>query len=472
MVHLVVFINLFFIPLVPLFMAYKIKQKPLEPSLDLLFQYGIVAVCNIPLTKVFIFLVNKANGIFISMDSGYYTVAALFPTILAVLFYYMSQPYRKHSEIEEGKRKNVDNKIYKDSGQAERIDWIDATRCFAIFCVVLNHAIENIYILNVENLSTLSTKSQLFAIGSFTFGRLGVPIFLMITGYLLLDRNWNQESCLKFWKNNCFRLFVCTEIWWIIYNVFIAVYHKTPFNMVYFIQDLLFLKKINLGHVWYMPMILGLYILIPMAGIALQKFDIKHLLFPIVVFSVYSFGYPVLSIISREIGYPTSLQFSLGFSGGEYGLYLIFGYLIKKKAFFKTSNSLAAITFAGAFCFTVFLQICEYRLGHTYNVWYNNGFLAASSIALMILFSKVLASLTLNEKFMCIVKNLAKSSFGIYLIHVPILRVIKPFIVSTIKLYPIQFAYLTLTVFLLSWVLVELCGKVPVIGKVAFNMKP
>lgn len=360
--------------------------------------------------------------------------------------------------------------LYFDE-QTERVAWIDVTRCFAIICVVLNHTIENTYRLNVESLSTLSTVSQLFALGSFTFGRLGVPLFLMITGYLLLNRSWNQESCLKFWKNNWFRLFMCTEIWWVIYNVFITVYYKASFNIVYFIQDLLFLRAVGLSHVWYMPMILGLYILIPFAGIALQKFEIKHLFFPIIVFSAYSFGYPVLSLIGKAVGYPVALQFSLGFSGGVYGLYLVFGYLIKKGIFSKITNSLVAIAFVGAFCFTVFFQICGYKLGHTYNVWYDNGFLAVSSMALMVLLSKVLPSITLNEKNMCVARNLAKNSFGIYLIHMLILTVIKPFIDSAIKICPIQFACLTISVFILSWACVEFCCKIPAIGKVIFNVK-
>lgn len=74
MVQLVVFINLFFVPTLPL---YKMNQKPLRISLDLLFQYCIITACNIPLTKVFIFLAKRVGGIFISIDSGYYTLAAL-----------------------------------------------------------------------------------------------------------------------------------------------------------------------------------------------------------------------------------------------------------------------------------------------------------------------------------------------------------------------------------------------------------
>ena len=384
----------------------------------------------------------------------------------------------------KGVTANMNTKGVKKGGAAgndevyferqDRIDWIDAARCFAIFCVVVNHAIESIYKFEVEDFIALSTVSQFFALASFTFGRLGVPLFLMISGYLLLDRDWNQESCFKFWKNNWLRLFVCTEIWWVIYDVFITVYYKTPLDIVRLIQRLLFLTDVNMLHAWYMPMILGMYILIPMAGTALQKFETKHLFFPIIVFSGYSFAYPVLALISSAIGYPLKLRFSFGFSGGAFGLYLFYGYLTKKNFFYKISKNLVAIAFMGAFCLTVIFQFCGYKFEYAYKAWYDNGFLAICTVALMVLFSKVLpspTSIALNNKSKRLVRILARDSFGIYLIHMPILIAINPFISSIIKFYPIQFACLALADFILSWALVEFCCKIPVIGKILFYLK-
>lgn len=101
MVYMVIFINLFFIPLLPLYLIYRKKQKSLEPDLDLLFQYGIITACNVPLTKVPIFLIKKIAGIFIPIDSGYYTIAALFPTILIILLYIICKFYPDHSTWKE-----------------------------------------------------------------------------------------------------------------------------------------------------------------------------------------------------------------------------------------------------------------------------------------------------------------------------------------------------------------------------------
>lgn len=87
MIQLVVFINLFFVPVLPLYMIYRKRRKPLLLNPDLLFQYCIITACNIPLTKVFTFLAKKVGGMFISIDSGYYTVAALVSSALLYILY-------------------------------------------------------------------------------------------------------------------------------------------------------------------------------------------------------------------------------------------------------------------------------------------------------------------------------------------------------------------------------------------------
>lgn len=87
MVQMVVFINLFFVPMVCLYLIYQREEQPLEKSLELFFQYCIVTACNIPAAKVFVFLIKRFTGMQISIDSGYYTLAALVSAVmLAWLF--------------------------------------------------------------------------------------------------------------------------------------------------------------------------------------------------------------------------------------------------------------------------------------------------------------------------------------------------------------------------------------------------
>ena len=77
------------------------------------------------------------------------------------------------------------------SGGNDRIVWIDLLRCIAILCVVLCHATEAVYDFDLESMTPIR-PTVVLAFTLFTIGRTGVPIFLMVTGYLLLDRSYDE----------------------------------------------------------------------------------------------------------------------------------------------------------------------------------------------------------------------------------------------------------------------------------------
>lgn len=86
MVQLVLFINLFFAPVVCLYLLYRKKEKRIALSMELLFQYCIITACNIPAAKIFVFLLKKVAGVYIELDSGYYTLIALLSAVLLAWF--------------------------------------------------------------------------------------------------------------------------------------------------------------------------------------------------------------------------------------------------------------------------------------------------------------------------------------------------------------------------------------------------
>jgi len=87
MVTFVIFLNLFFVPAVSLWVYNKRHGEKIRPTLQLLVQYAILSACNVPLTKIGVFLVRKLLDRNISIDSGYYTLlavlaAAILPNLL------------------------------------------------------------------------------------------------------------------------------------------------------------------------------------------------------------------------------------------------------------------------------------------------------------------------------------------------------------------------------------------------------
>lgn len=93
MVTAVVCINLFFSPVIALWIHYKRRGAELaSSSVKLLLEYAVFAVCNVPLTKIGVVIVKRLLGKEIFIDSGYYTLLAI---LSAVVLPYLLDSARK-----------------------------------------------------------------------------------------------------------------------------------------------------------------------------------------------------------------------------------------------------------------------------------------------------------------------------------------------------------------------------------------
>ena len=83
-----------------------------------------------------------------------------------------------------------------NSSQSKHIFYLDALRAFAILCVVLLHVTGHLGEMMHYNISTIYSFSGLFETFGNNFFRIGVDLFLMLSGALLLGRDWNIKSFL------------------------------------------------------------------------------------------------------------------------------------------------------------------------------------------------------------------------------------------------------------------------------------
>lgn len=88
----------------------------------------------------------------------------------------------------------------------------DFIRAFAIISVVFCHSIESVYYIFQDRsilYSGLSFESKMFDLLGITFGRLGVPLFLFLTGALLGRKNYdNKDDVKNFYKNKFLPLLI------------------------------------------------------------------------------------------------------------------------------------------------------------------------------------------------------------------------------------------------------------------------
>lgn len=129
---------------------------------------------------------------------------------------------------------------------------LDVIRALAAFCVVVNHAAESVYSMSMEQYQMIPHSSSAFYFAAFTFGRCGVPLFLLLSGYLLLPQSYDENKIKRFYKHNFLPMLGVWELWIFIYCVFLAWYYQMPFDVAQYIRRALFLEHAGLSHTWYM----------------------------------------------------------------------------------------------------------------------------------------------------------------------------------------------------------------------------
>ena len=357
--------------------------------------------------------------------------------------------------------------MWGDTQQMEkRIQWLDLVRTAAIICVVLCHTTEQIYQFKPQS-SSLGLVYQISKYIFFSIGRLGVPLFMLSSGYLLLDRPYNEQACIRFWKNNSLRLFLCTECWFLLYDIYLHLANNAPLSPVSVAKDLLFVSAVQMPHTWYMPMILGMYVLFPFVANALRSMKPSMLLVPLAIYIFYAFAFPYIKAACKLFGFGTmKLQFSTGFSGGYYGLYFILGYAVKKNLFKKIPRLLLATAGCVSFLTVVGVQVSGYLIKDPYNVWYDDLFLLLCSLCLFESFSRIGP-----VKAYRLIRCVSRYSFAIYLIHVFVLFQLSPLIQLLAIPKFIKVPVTCLLSALFSLLMAFIIGLIPKAGKYLLYIK-
>lgn len=343
-----------------------------------------------------------------------------------------------------------------------RIEWIDLVRAIAILTVLYIHSVDGIYIILSDSIVNLTMISRIFQYASLFIGRIGVPFFLMISGYLLLDRTYDDAKVRKFWNKSCKGLIIVTIIWAAVYatSLFFISTKSMQVNPVE-------AGNLFFSHMWYMPMIIGMYLSFPFVSNALSSFDNRTIYQGIVVFGLLAFCLPFITLLCDMEGIRNvTIQYCLGFSGGIYGVYIILGYLVKKDYFKSVSNLKLWIISIVSFLICVFFQYYAFKRGYQFFLWYDFPFILLGSFGLFELVSRIK-----HVRCYKIVKVLSKYSFAVFLIHNLFRLPLLPVIVKLPFAEPVEALILWILLIILSYITAAIIYRIPKIGKFLLYMK-
>lgn len=314
----------------------------------------------------------------------------------------------------------------------KRLFYLDVARVIAILSITLNHAVNRSYD-NYGNQMVeyfaLPLASTLFKTVISVFSRIGVPLFLMITGVLILNKKMENASDVKrFYRHNLLSLFITTEIWYVLMYWFLVLPKVLSARMGWgaaiggMFGTVLFQNQTTMGSMWYMPMILSVYATLPFAVMVKDKLSgskEKLLYLPVVLLFAVSMVQPFINKLLQLLG-QSGLSSPLGehYLFSFYYIYIIVGYLVGSGALKRFKTGAVALAAVGTFLLCCGYQLWAYAQPVNYLVSYD---FPLMPVCAGFLFELVRRTAHWFKKADKSVTCISRIAFAIYFVHIVIM---------------------------------------------------
>ena len=376
------------------------------------------------------------------------------------------------------------------------IDWLRVAACFMVFIV---HSTEPFY-LGGEG-SYILTETDAFWSAFFdTLVRSCVPLFVIASSYLLFPI---KCSASDFFKRRTIRVIIPFLIWTLVYAF---VWGEPVTNL----KSLVLNFNYAAGHLWFVYMIIGVYLLMPLLSPWAEKVEKKELLIYLGIWG-FTTMIPLIRdwasggetlVIYGPSGLPRQALFPLWgeASWNAYGTFYYFsgfvGYLLlglyfrkfvgeiswKKTLLIAIPTYLAghAVTFGGFMRRVYETAAGSFPVGGLVEkaVWWETTWcndtigVALMAIAWILIFKKIQSGGKFYER---VLLPVSKASYGIYLIHllvlVPICGAVRNLLGSGLEgalgfwTTPAEILISAVAAFVCTSIISILLQKIPVVGK-------
>lgn len=226
-----------------------------------------------------------------------------------------------------------------------------------------------------------------------SFSRCSVPIFFMISGYLMLGKEYDT---IKFYKKRFLRIIPP----FVFFSALFFILSGNGYNIFTFLSRLLNDKIYS--HFWFMYAIIGIYVLFPFINSAWKNITKKEKNILILIFFIGAIFNITESKFISKLGIDISCIW-----------YFILGGYLKG---LKLNKTLCITIYAIASLTIFFLTMYAYKDGVFLEKFYSytHPLVIIQSIGLFIFINNINFG---KIKSISIIKLLSSLSFGIYLIH-------------------------------------------------------
>ncbi len=190
---------------------------------------------------------------------------------------------------------------------AKREIWLDYLRVTACFMVMIIHSTEPFYLGGDGGLILSATDAFWVALAE-GLCRCCVPVFLMASAYLQFPLHYSTG---EFFRRRAVRILIPMLVWTLVYAL---VWGEPVQNL----KGLLFNFNYAAGHLWFVYMLLGIYLIMPMLSPWAEKVSQKELsiylgiwLFTLLIPFVREWRGGVPPLIQAADGLPAQALFPL-----------------------------------------------------------------------------------------------------------------------------------------------------------------
>lgn len=344
------------------------------------------------------------------------------------------------------------------SGQERQLN-MDLLRILACFSVIMLHSSAQFW----YDLPLLS-GNWLIANSYDAAFRFGVPIFVMLSGRFFLSRE-GEVDIKSLYCKNILRLFVIYWVWSIVYGLWDSRYWMGAEGVVW--KD--YLTEILLGryHLWYLPMQIGLYMLLPVLKSWVMNCTRKNLEYFLLLFLVFEIGIstakilripgPVLQVVQ---------QFNVELACSYAGYFVLGYYLYRYPPQKKARLGLYAGGVAGLFG-AVGISVLETKLKGQAMATAFDGYSLFTFLVVIALYV-CFQNLKISPKGAggWLIKELSADTLGIYLMHVLLMEFLEGFGIHSMTINIILgIPLLAVQCFVICALAAALLRRIPLVGK-------
>lgn len=281
--------------------------------------------------------------------------------------------------------------------------YIDLLRVLACFLVIVNHTVKDAFIGYELDFSATLGMAVL------TFSKIAVPIFLMISGALLFER---EDDYISVWKKRI----LPTAVIIILFSLFVFIFiEKREFSLISWIASMIH-EPVFVAY-WYLYTLLGIYVMLPLLQKlihALSETDFKYLL------SIWFIVFACLPFLGAWHLFPyVSSYFILPILTNEVG-FIFLGYYLTHFSENRKSLRFYSVILLITMIFCYFYNIFETKHFGSFILLLDRA-CVWSSVILSICMFQIIYQLYETKKFSHMFNQImhyaGETTFGIYLVH-------------------------------------------------------